>query len=181
MKIQTNSYHGIRPCDPGGRNGLPNPERGWRLETLIAEPPGSLRDTGVHGHAHHLEGRIHPGFNDHWWELDARRYTAFGMKVIQTYCYLDEFIGRKISTAKLALLQQSLSRLRARGFKTLLRFAYEKSGKMTRGPTLQDILRHLDQLAPVIRANADIIYVMQAGSSGRSVSGIPPRAAGKES
>ncbi len=166
MKMQTNSYHGIRPCDPGGRDGLPNPERGWRLETLIAEPPGSLRDTGVHGHAHHLEGRIHPGYNDHWWELDAQRYAAFGLKVIQTYCYLDEFIGRKISASKLALLQQSLNRLRARGFKALLRFAYEKSSKLTRGPVLKDILRHLDQLAPVIRANADIIYVMQAGFIG---------------
>ncbi len=166
MQIQVNSYRGIRPCDPGGRNGLPNPERGWRLETLIAEAPGAMRDTGVHGHAHHLDGRISPGFNDHWWILDAQRYPAFGLKVIQTYCYLDEFVGRKISDAKLHLLQQSLDRLRVRGYKALLRFAYEKKGGMTRGPDLRDILRHLDQLAPVIRANADVIYVMQAGFVG---------------
>ena len=76
MKRKTIEYHGLRSSDPGGRDGLPNPERGWRLETLVAEPAGAIPDLGVHGYAHHLEGRIFPGFNDHWWFLDAQRYQA---------------------------------------------------------------------------------------------------------
>lgn len=35
---KTVKYRGIRPTDPGGRQGLRNPERGWRIETVIAEP-----------------------------------------------------------------------------------------------------------------------------------------------
>jgi hypothetical protein len=37
--LLTIEFHGIRPTDPGGRVGLCNPERGFRIETLIAEPP----------------------------------------------------------------------------------------------------------------------------------------------
>jgi len=49
----------------------------------------------------------------------------------------------------------------------VLRFAYEKSNRgVDYGPTLEWILRHVDQLAPVIRDNADVIYVMQAGFVG---------------
>lgn len=35
---QAITYHGIRASDPGGRQALRNPERGWRIETVIAEP-----------------------------------------------------------------------------------------------------------------------------------------------
>ena len=166
MKRKTIEYHGIRSSDPGGRDGLPNPERGWRLETLVAEPAGAIPDLGVHGYAHHLEGRIFPGFNDHWWFLDAQRYQALGLTVVQSYCYLNDYVGKPLSDKKLACLQLSLDRLRRRGLKSLLRFAYEKDGARRRGPALKDILRHLDQLAPLIRANSDIIYVMQAGFVG---------------
>ena len=62
MTDKTNSieYHGIRPGDPAGRNGLRNPERGWRLETVIAEEAGAdraIRQLWT-GYAAHLEGRI---------------------------------------------------------------------------------------------------------------------------
>jgi len=29
--MRTRRYHGIRPVDPGGRDGLFNSERGWRV------------------------------------------------------------------------------------------------------------------------------------------------------
>jgi hypothetical protein len=162
--MTTMHYYGLRPDDPGGRLGLRNPERGWRLETIIAEPP-KIKNLDVHGQAAHLKGRIFPVYNDHWWLLDAERYTAFGLTMLQTYCYLDEFAERPISDEKLLLLQSSLDRIRAHGYKTLLRFAYE-NGTQKKGPTVKQLFAHLDQLAPVIRANADIIYVLQAGFVG---------------
>ena len=30
--MRTRRYYGIRPLDPGGRDGLFNSERGWRIE-----------------------------------------------------------------------------------------------------------------------------------------------------
>ena len=107
-----------------------------------------------------------PGYDDAWWDLDAERYEPFGLTLVQTYCYLDEFVDGPIPDDKLALLQRSLDRLRKRGLKALLRFAYEKDMKRQRGPTVGRILGHIDQLAPVIAGNSDVIYVLQAGFIG---------------
>ena len=160
--FQTMDYHGVRPTDPGGRNGLHNPERGLRIETLIAEPSGAK----VWGRSHHLNGRVSPGYNEQWWILDAQRYESDGLTLAQTYCYLDGYIGKPIPEEKLVLLQKSFDNLRKRGLKAILRFAYEKDTNRRNGPTLQDILGHIHQLAPVIRKNADVIFVMQAGFVG---------------
>lgn len=165
-RTTTIKYSGIRPDDPGGRNGLRNPERGWRLETIIAEPADPSAEPSIHGAAAHLEGRMFPVYNDHMWELDAARYEPFGLTMAQTYCYITEFSECRISDAKIALLEKSLARIRKRGLKTMLRFAYENGRESLVGPTLDRILGHLDQLAPVIQANSDVICVMQAGFVG---------------
>lgn len=160
--LQTVEYHGIRPSDPGGRNGLRNPERGLRIETLIAEPP----EAKIWGPAYHLREKVTPNYNDRWWVLDAQRYEPYGLTLAQTYCYLDEFVGKPISEAKLLLLQNSFAELRKRGLKSVLRFAYEKDMNRRNGPTIQNILNHLEQLSSLIRQNADVIFVMQAGFVG---------------
>ncbi|MFO7975544.1 MAG: DUF4874 domain-containing protein, partial [Candidatus Hydrogenedentota bacterium] len=160
--LQTVTYRGIRPDDPLGKIGLRNPERGWRIETLIAEPPGA----DVWGPAAHLKPTLPPAYSELWWILDAERYEPFGLTLAQTYCYLDRFIDRPISDKKLELLRESLDAARRRGLKVLLRFAYEKTMDQKEGPTKKTILGHLDQLAPVIQENADVIYVLQAGFVG---------------
>lgn len=162
---QTVSYHGIRPSDPHGREGLRNPERGLWVETLFAEPPGKPSPWGD-SRPHHLRRKVPDGYNDQTWILDAQRYETHGLTLVQTYCYLDEFVGKLIPEQKLALLQQSFDHLRKNGLKSVLRFAYEKDTDRKSGPTLSDILNHIGQLAPVIRKNADIIFVMQAGFVG---------------
>lgn len=161
-ELQTVEYHGIRPTDPGGRNGIRNPERGLRIETLIAEDPGS----SVWGLSSHLRGKLTPGYNEHWWIMDAERYAPYGLTLAQTYCYLDDFIGKSISAEKLERLQRSFDNLRKRGLKAVLRFAYEKDMNRKKGPKLEDILHHIEQLAPIVRKNMDVIYVMQAGFVG---------------
>ena len=75
------AYHGIRPTDPGGRLGLRNPECGWRIETVIAEP---ARKT--FGPAHHLAGKVAPLYQEDWWMLDAGRFEPFGLTLVQAYC-----------------------------------------------------------------------------------------------
>lgn len=161
--MQTVSYRGIRPDDPMGRNGLRNPERGLRIETLIAEPSGA---EDVWGPAHHLVGRVTPTYSDDWWILDAEKYEPFGLTLAQTYCYLDKSMHAPIPEEKLAQLQRSFDNLRAHGLKALLRFAYEKKMRQEEGPSLETILGHMDQLAPILRENEDVIYVVQAGFIG---------------
>ncbi len=72
-------FQGLRPTDPGGRLGLRNPERGWRIETVIAEP---ARKT--FGPAQHLAGKVSPLYQEDWWMLDAARFEP----PAQSYCYL---------------------------------------------------------------------------------------------
>jgi len=155
------TYHGLRPTDPGGRLGLRNPERGWRIETVIAEP---ARKT--FGPAHHLAGRVAPLYQEDWWMLDAARFEPFGLTLVQAYCYLTEFAYKPVSGEKLSLLQESFDNLRRRGLKAVLRFAYERDMGLKEGPTLDWILRHIDQLEPLLRRNVDVIYVLQAGFIG---------------
>lgn len=154
-------YHGLRPTDPGGRQGLRNPERGWRIETEIA-----ASQPKVYGPAKHLVGKVSPRYQEDWWVLDAAHFEPFGLTLAQTYCYLTEFADKPIPEEKLTALQESFDNLRRRGFKTLLRFAYERNTGLKVGPTMDSILRHIDQLQPILRRNADVIYVFQAGFIG---------------
>ena len=85
---------------------------------------------------------------------------------MQAYCYLTEFADKPVSEEKLSLLQESLDNLRRRGLKAVLRFAYERDMGLKEGPTLDWILRHIDQLQPLLRRNVDVIYVLQAGFIG---------------
>lgn len=50
----------------------------------------------------------------------------------------------------------------------MLRFAYETAfmGRAGTGPTLEDVLRHMEQLKPFLAQNTDVIQVVQAGFIG---------------
>jgi hypothetical protein len=161
--LTTVDYRGSSLSDPNGHCGLLNPERGLRIETIIAEPEGAQ---DVWGPAHHLVGRLTPAYSDDWWIMDAERYAPFGLTLVQAYCYLDKFMAQPVLEEKLTLLQRSLDALRARGLKALLRFAYEKEMNQAEGPALETLLGHMAQLAPVLEKNKDVIYVLQAGFVG---------------
>lgn len=160
-QVQEVRFHGIRPTDPGGTLGLRNPERGLRTEAVFAEPDGS----SFYREVAHLKGRLPASFTDQWWLLDARRYEPFGLTLVQAYCYLDPS-PTVISEEKLQCLQRGFDALRKAGLKAVLRFAYEKDMDRKAGPDLSTILKHIDQLAPTIQKNKDVIYVMQAGFVG---------------
>ena len=59
-------------------------------------------------------------------------------------------------------------KLRSLGKKAVLRFAYETQflGRAATGPTLEDIIRHTEQLKPFLEENKDVIQVVQAGMIG---------------
>ncbi|MCY2994676.1 MAG: DUF4874 domain-containing protein [Planctomycetota bacterium] len=162
QESQTTKYQGIRPSDPGGRQGLRNPERGWRIETVIAEPHQKV----FIGPAAHLHGQVPPVYQDDWWLLDAKRYEPFGLTLVQAYCYLSECPDSPIPAEKLDLLQRSLDMLRRNGLKAILRFAYEKDMNVKYGPKPEWTLKHIEQLQPVLQKNVDVIYVLQAGFIG---------------
>jgi len=162
--VATKRFRGIRVTDPHGRAGLANPERGWRLEHCFGHGPGP--HVGIHRRPRWLKDCVASISPDRWWELEAQRYAFHGLSLVQGYCYLHEFLDGPISDEKLGWIQQSFDRLRGRGLKVLLRFAYEYEYNLPFGPTFATIFRHLDQLQPLLRRNADLIAALQAGFIG---------------
>jgi hypothetical protein len=91
--------------------------------------------------------------------------TAQHISLVMCVFYLAEFRNGPISQAALTQLQQQLDTVRAAGLKTILRFAYTAETDGADAPK-DRVLAHLDQLAPYLRNNGDVIYLMQAGFIG---------------
>jgi len=162
MDTITHDFRGLRPTDPGGRCGLRNPGRGFRIETVIAEPAG--KDNPNSQIPGHLRGRIGPGFNRMNWIMDARRFEAHGLTLAQTYCYLTEYHDREIAREKFDLLEDAFRTLRHLGLKCVLRFAYVTDDpKLAPPPPLDRILQHIEQLRPFLRKHHDVIHTLEAG------------------
>ncbi|MFN8496045.1 MAG: DUF4832 domain-containing protein [Caldilineaceae bacterium] len=101
----------------------------------------------------------------------------------QAYCifYLDSFLKSNISATFLTHIQANLANVRAAGRKCILRFAYTDNStdannngipdllenpQLDTEPDLPQLLAHIDQLTPILQANADVIAVLQAGFIG---------------
>ena len=158
LKSQTINYHGIRADDPGGRCGLLNPERGFRLTSMIGKPPGAkLRFIFALN-----RDRLPDGFTDDWLLTTLNQFKSDGITLTSSYCYLNDFHDKPLSDKRLEMIQKSLDRYRQAGIKIMLRFAYEDNSLRKKGPSFEMILTHLEQLAPLIKRNKDIIYTLQA-------------------
>ena len=143
LVASTLSFHGLTPAD--SRDGLANPERGWRFEIGVGRlPEDPVKFTHV---------------SDQW---PFPRFVKDGVTVTQAYCYLTQFADGPVSEAKIAALEADFAKARKQGVKFLLRFAYEFDGVKT-GPTCEQILKHVEQLTPVVRRNIDVIYCLQTG------------------
>lgn len=170
-----NVYHALRADDPESRAGLPNPGRGFRIETRLARrsakrQAASMRvrlasattDDSLHAQTIRLASRR--GNANLRAQLEAWRRE--GVTVAQAYCYLDEFSNAPLSSEMLARIDASLATVRAAGAQVILRFAYERNTKRAGGPRLTRILQHIDQLRPLLRRNADVILAVQEGFIG---------------
>src|SRR5512140_1351708 len=78
--------------------------------------------------------------------------------------YLNAFKSSLIDSSTLATLRNQLNTIRAAGLKVVLRFAYTKTDNVDANVT--QVLAHIDQLAPIIQANSDVIAVWQGSFIG---------------
>ena len=105
-----------------------------------------------------------------WDPARLRSYRA-NERVTLVLClfYLRDFKTSPISEDALWLFDQQAAAVRDAGLKMVLRFAYTDEDE---GPeagvdaTVDQVLAHLDQLAPHLRANSDVIAVVQSGFVG---------------
>lgn len=142
-------FRGIYADDPQGREGLYNPDRGFRLETAVDV---------VENRENPVEKLV----------SEARKYEDDSVSLVQSYFYLTYTVGKEITDDNFAVMQAYFDQLEKMGMKAVLRFAYEKDfmGRAAIGPTLEQALSHLDQLKPFLEKNKNLIFVVQAGVIG---------------
>lgn len=118
-----------------------NPERGFYVQLTA-----------------HSEGK--PLSTEEVVELRERNITL----VLRLY-YLKKFRERKLSKNQLDLIAADLSTIRRAGCKCILRFAYSSKIGEPDAP-MKSIMQHINQLEPLLQANADVISVFQMGFIG---------------
>ncbi|MEV0321347.1 DUF4874 domain-containing protein [Streptomyces sp. NPDC050658] len=149
-------HRGIRPDDPAGRAPLANPRRGFRYEMSY-----NARDLTSPW----------PNEQDHFpdaaktLEVLEREY-GLGAHLTQLYFYLWDFATTTIPQSALDNIESVFRGLRAKGYAAVLRFVYDDGVRENRRYTVQDIQRHIGQLAPVVARNSDVVAVWQAGFLG---------------
>ena len=88
-----------------------------------------------------------------------------GMTMVLRLYYLKSFRDQPLSQAQLDLISNDFATMRQAGVKGVLRFAYSQGTSEPDAP-LNVVLNHMDQLAPILQANADVIATAQAGFAG---------------
>jgi hypothetical protein len=128
-----------------------NPERGFYIQadnhaSAPTAVPGGLA-------SYRINGKSSPG----------NTYSAKISLLLRLF-YLDSFINAPISSNFLNSIQADFNSVRAQGDKVIVRFAYTKNTtRPFNEPTKARILSHIEQLGPVLKANSDVIAVMQMG------------------
>ena len=90
--------------------------------------------------------------------------TSQSISLVMCIFYLRQYRTTPIAATALAHLQSQLDTVRRAGLKVVLRFAYTDTDDADATPA--QVRAHLDQLAPYLRGNADVISVVQAGLVG---------------
>jgi hypothetical protein len=99
-------------------------------------------------------------------------YREQGITQILRVFYLEKFVANPVlDDAYLDLVQADYDAARAAGVSVITRFAYVQGGDFPYNPPYGDasldvVLAHVSQLGPILRANADVIPVVQNGLIG---------------
>jgi hypothetical protein len=94
--------------------------------------------------------------------------TALGNTLVHSYVRLDEWRETDLPQSFLDELDASFAAIRQSGVKVILRFAYNFGPYPDSEPDASkaQMLRHIEQLKPVLQKNADVIAWMRAGFVG---------------
>ena len=133
---------------------FPNPERGF-TEELGGET--MLSDANNHV--------IQPEADWYFDMTDPDNADRKTQSLLLAIYYLGNYRSKDLSNAILTGFNEDMQILRNKGFKCVLRFAYDwNSGN---DADLTWVKRHIQQLKPYLAANADVIYVLQTGFVGQ--------------
>jgi hypothetical protein len=96
---------------------------------------------------------------------ELKQLRQRGLSLLLRLYYLEEFRDKELSAQQLSLIETDFRTIRESGCKCILRFAYSRNLGQPDAP-LAIVLKHIEQLKPLLRDNADVIAVLQAGFIG---------------
>ena len=97
----------------------------------------------------------------------AKSARASGKTLMYVGFYLTKYMDGDIEQDYLDMIQASFDAMREAGIKCVLRFAYQSSENATPWDApVEVVLRHVEQLKPLLQQNEDVIFVLQAGFVG---------------
>lgn len=136
---------------------LRNPDRGFHLEcNLLADQMKSpYNDYEV--------------YSDNLYEKKVEQFGAKkdNLTLVQQYIYLTKWVSQDLDAEALANIRKIFDLMKAKGYKAILRFAYNHAGLgTTGGETERWILRHIDQLTPLLVEYIGQIATVQVGFIG---------------
>lgn len=102
---------------------------------------------------------------------DLKALRQQDISLVRWYFVIDEFREQDLPPAILDYINQQFEAARSAGIKTIPRFAYNfplggEYPYQDPDASLEQVLRHLEQLTPLIRANSDVIAFMEIGLVG---------------
>jgi len=100
--------------------------------------------------------------------IDYSTYRTLGSSLIFSYVRLDNYRESDLPQEFLDRLDAALAAIRRGGVKVVLRFSYNFGPYPNSEPdaSLEQILRHIQQLKPILQRNADVIAWLHAGFIG---------------
>lgn len=142
----------IIPIEP-----LRNPDRGFHLECnlLADEMKSPYNEYEVYGE-----------------DLYTKKVEQFDAKddnltLVQQYIYLTKWVSKDLDDEALDNIRKVFELMKAQGYKAILRFAYNHAGLNTSGgESKQWILRHIEQLTPLLNEYIGQIATVQVGFIG---------------
>jgi hypothetical protein len=104
---------------------------------------------------------------------DVKSKRKAGHTVLLTQYVMNKWMSSDIPDSFLKLIQSNFDALRSGGAKCVLRFCYNQSydddnpdASKPWDPEEKWVMRHIEQLKPLLKANEDVIMVFQAGFVG---------------
>ncbi|MBE5786417.1 MAG: DUF4874 domain-containing protein, partial [Clostridiales bacterium] len=147
---------------------LKNPNRGFRLETYMSVGSGKYTPQ-MYTQDGDYKGADAGTDAASWLIRFVNDYQPESPVVAQVYFYLTEYRDRDLDQVAVDNMNEYFQLCRELGITVALRFAYvfnQFQEAKQDAVSLTQMLRHMEQLKPVLAANRDVIFCLEGGFFG---------------